>query len=630
MVPLDSISADKAQGLIVEDLFLGAKYRPKNTRFGVWSPNAQQVNLVIYKDDTDNEQIANIYNMKKDNNGIWRIKLKGNHKNKLYHYQVEREGEFYYVVDPYAKAVSVNGVKGVIVDLEDTNPPAWEDDQRPPLNNLEDAIIYEMHIRDFSISEYSGIENQGKYLAFTEEDTTIPETGVKTGIDHLTDLGITHIHLLPIFDFGSVDETKDDQYNWGYDPLNYNIPEGSYATAPKNPLSRITEVKEMVQSLHQNGIRVVMDVVYNHTYNSLTSNFAKLAPEFYYRHHDNGGLSNGSGCGNEIASEQAMVRKFIIDSIKYWAEEYHIDGFRFDLMALHDQQTMQLIRKSLDEIDPTIIIYGEPWVADYSSLPMEKRMSKGLQQNLRVGVFNDNLRDAIKGSTRGEDRGYATGKLNKFDQVREGIIAGINSFVAKPHESINYVSAHDDLTLWDKIEKSNSSARLEDKIRMNNLCNAIILTSQGVPFLHGGVEFLRSKYGVANSYKSPDKINQLEWQKKLENHQSFAYYRGLIKLRKEHPAFRMTSAEQIREQLEFIDTYDGIIAYQLKDYANGDSWKKIVVIFNPNHDSKELALPEQGNWKVVVKKNNAGTETLEIIEGEKVLIPKISSMVLYL
>jgi len=626
---LDRFSPAERVYLEYSDEQLGVQYSSEQTRFAVWSPNSDKVSLVLYGERFDEKEIDKTYPMEKRENGVWIVNISGNHKNKFYRYKVERDEEIKYAVDPYARAVSQNGVKGAIVDLEDTNPTGWGEDKRPILENIEDAVLYEMHVRDFSISENSGMKYKGKYLAFTEEGSRLVGTDIKTGIDHLKELGITHIHLLPVFDYGSVDESKDEEYNWGYDPMNYNVPEGSYSTDSTDPLARIKEFKEMVLALHKNGIRVVMDVVYNHTYTTLTSSFGKLAPEYYYRFKDNGEFSNGSGCGNEVASEIPMVRKFIVESVKYWAEEYHIDGFRFDLMALHDKDTMKLLKKTLREIDSNILIYGEPWMADYSPLPGEAQMRKGEQRGLGIGVFNDNLRDAVKGSTRGEDRGYATGKISNINHVKEGIIAAINSFATNPNEVVNYVSAHDDLPLWDKIEKSNPVDSRANKVRMNNLCNAIVLTSQGIPFLHGGVELLRTKYGVANSYNASDDINQIEWERKAENFQAFAYYQGLIELRRRHPAFRMTDAEEIREKLEFLKADDGIIIYQLKDNANDDSWKQIVVIFNPNHESKEVLLPEGETWNIVVKEDKAGVEVLEVIDNQRVIVPKISTMILY-
>lgn len=613
------------------DRSLGTNYSPEQTDFAVWSPKANNVDLVLYEPDPSQEGAGQVVKMKQEEQGVWSVTVAGDQKNKLYNYIVEIDNEIKCVVDPYAKAVVQNGHKGVVVDLAETNPVEWENDQKPPLVELEDSIIYEMHVKDFSISPHSGMEHKGKFLAFTEEETMIPKTEIKTGVAHLKELGITHIHLLPIFDFATVDESVDYQYNWGYDPQNYNVPEGSYARDSANPLVRIREAKEMIKALHRNGIRVVMDVVYNHTYETRNSNFGKLAPEVYYRLDEHGNYSNGSGCGNEVASEHPMVRKFIIESVKYWAREYHIDGFRFDLMALHDQETMKLLAQELKEIDSSIIVYGEPWTADFSPLPMEQQMRKGSQQESGVAVFNDEFRDALKGSTRGEDKGYVNGKLDKetIQKVKVGVMGGIDSFSFDPEEVINYVSVHDDLTLWDKIERSNPNVIDEDKVRMNNLANAIVLTSQGIPFLHGGVEFLRTKYGVENSYNFPDAINQIEWERKVYNYDTFKYYQGLIELRREHPAFRMNTADQIKKYFKFLDSSEGIIAYQLQEHANGDLWEDIIVIYNPYLESQQFFLPTEGTWKIVVADQEAGVETLEVLTGKQVIVPRISAMVLY-
>ncbi|WP_408955061.1 type I pullulanase [Natroniella sp. ANB-PHB2] len=610
---------------------LGANYSSEQTEFAVWSPKASSVDLILYEPAPSQEGGGQVVKMNQEQQGVWSIVVSGDQKNKLYNYIVEIDNEIKCVVDPYAKAVVQNGHKGVVIDLKESDPADWTNDQKPPLVEIEDSIIYEMHVKDFSISPHSGMEHKGKFLAFTEEGTTIPKTEIKTGIAHLKELGVTHIHLLPIFDFATVDESVDYQYNWGYDPQNYNVPEGSYARDSANPLVRIREAKEMILALHRNGIRVVMDVVYNHTYETNNSNFGKLAPEAYYRFNEQGNYSNGSGCGNEVASEHPMVRKFIIESVKYWAKEYHIDGFRFDLMALHDQETMERIAQELKEIDPRILVYGEPWTADFSPLPMEQQMRKGNQQESGVAVFNDEFRDALKGSTRGEDKGYVNGKLDKetIQKVKVGVMGGINSFTFAPEEAINYVSAHDDLTLWDKIERSNPDATYEDKIRMNNLANAIVLTSQGIPFLHGGVELLRTKYGVENSYNFPDAINQIEWERKIYNHDTFKYYQGLIELRRKHPAFRMNTADQIKKYFKFLDSSEGIIAYQLQEHANGDLWEEIIVIYNPYLEAQQVFLPTEGVWKIVVADQQAGVETLEVLNGKQVIVPRISTMVLY-
>ncbi len=610
---------------------LGIDYSPQETKFAVWSPRAKKVDLIIYDKQDTLKGEGQVFEMKQNDIGIWKTKVLADQKNKYYHYRVELDDKINYAVDPYAKAVSVNGKRGAIIDLEDTNPRGWQKDRRPVIGGAENSIIYELHIRDFSISPFSGMENKGEYTAFAEEGTTIPDTAIKTGIEHLKDLGITHVHLMPIFDFATVDESTGYQYNWGYDPLHYNVPEGSYASDAFDPIKRIKELKKLIKALHDNGIRVVMDVVYNHTYSVYDSPFGKLAPKEYYRYNYFGHFSNGSGCGNEIASEQTMVRKLIVDSVVYWAKEYHIDGFRCDLMALHDIDTMELVAKRLHDIDSDILIYGEPWKADYTPLADEKQMKKGDQQNTGVGVFNDDLRDAIKGETRGGDKGYATGKITPetVGIVQEGIRGATCSFAASPMESINYVSCHDDLTLWDKIAESHPNLSEQDRIKMNNLCSAILLTSQGIPFLHGGVEFLRTKHGIENSYSHPDGINQLKWERKAENYKVYEYHKGLIKLRKEHPAFRMSSNEMIRKHLEFFNVSNGMIAFRLKGNANGDSWKDIVVIHNPHWESKRVFLPFEAEWKFVVSNQIAGTYPLKIRTAESISVAKISTTVLY-
>ncbi len=612
------------------DVDLGVDYSPEKSKFAVWSPHADKIDLLVY--ETENEgAIGQIESMEMDDYGIWHTEVKGDLKNKAYNYMIEIDNDIKCAVDPYAKAVTQNGNRGVILDLKDTDPKGWSEDERPHLEKPEDSIIYELHVRDFSISPSSGMKHKGKYLAFTEEGSRLSGTDIKTGIDHLKELGITHLHLQPVFDFATVDESVNYEYNWGYDPKNYNVPEGSYATDSAEPSCRIKEFKKMVQALHENGIRVVMDVVFNHTYEIDGHSFGKLAPGCYYRQDKDGNYSNGSGCGNEVASERPIVRKFIVDSVIHWAKEYHIDGFRFDLMALHDRRTMEKVAEKLHEIDSSIVIYGEPWTADSSPLPTEWQMLKGEQKESGIGVFNDEFRDAIKGSTRGRDRGYATGKLNEgnISAIKEGIQGSINSFAFDPEEVINYVSAHDDLTLWDKIVHSNPEVSEKERIKMNNLSNAIVLTSQGVPFLHAGVEMLRTKYGDANSYKSPDGINQIEWGRKIENIDTFRYYQGLIKLRKNHPAFRMNTAEEISKSIEFISTDDAVIAFQLGEYANDDQWEKIVVIHNPYHETKRVKLPERAKWKVVVMDGKAGTKVLKEITGNTVGVAKISTMVLY-
>ncbi|SHJ84450.1 pullulanase [Anaerobranca californiensis DSM 14826] len=605
---------------------LGNTYTKNSTKFRVWAPTALNVKVRIY--NTADAKEGKDYDMKKDVNGTWFLEIKGDLKNKYYTYIVDHGYIVNEAVDPYVRAVSLNSTKGMIVDLKETNPKGWDSLKKPEFKNYTDAIIYEMHVRDYSIYPQSGNKYKGKYLGLIEKGTTGPG-GVKTGLDHLVELGITHIHLLPTYDFASIDDSRDDQYNWGYDPRLYNVPQGTYSTNAADGLTRIREYKEMVMGLNQAGIRVIKDVVYNHTYTVGDSPFDLIVPKYFYRTDDKGNYTNGSGCGNEIASERPMVRKFIVDSVKYWATEYKIDGFRFDLMALHDVDTMLAVQQALHQIDPSIIIYGEPWQAGGSPLPANLQFTKGKQRGTRIAVFNDHIRNAIKGDNDGATKGYAQGMVNQRDNVIKGIMGAIDDFAQEPTESIVYVTCHDNLTLWDKIEKSNPNDSVEDRIRMNLLSNAIVLTSQGVPFLHGGVEMMRTKYGDHNSYKSPDHINQIEWSRKHTYYEEFLYHQGLIRLRREHPAFRMPTAEMVRKHMEILDSPDGSIMFHLKDNANGDPWKDIVVIYNPNGHDITVNLPKGGTWDIVVKDKKAGVDTLETINGSSVKVPRISMMVLY-
>ncbi|HLV09469.1 MAG TPA: type I pullulanase, partial [Halanaerobiales bacterium] len=495
------------------------------------------------------------------------------------------------------------------------------------------AVIYELHVRDFSSSTFSGIKNRGKYLAFTEEGTRSPD-GLKTGIDHLKELGITHLHLQPVFDFATVDDSDNTEYNWGYDPYFYNVPEGSYSSNPADD-SRVREFKEMVLSLHKNNIGVIMDVVYNHSYNTHNSPFNLLVPGYFYRRDKCGNYTNGSGTGNEIASERPMVRKFIIDSVKYWAEEYHIDGFRFDLMALHDKRTMSMVEKTLKRIDPSIIIYGEPWTGGLSALEPSRQFTKGVQRGKKIAVFNDDFRNAIKGDNDGLGLGFVSGALGQTDNIKRGIVGEIMyndyicGFADEPCETINYVSSHDNLTLWDKLNKSNYYDDEKTRIKMDQMAQAIIFTSQGVPFIQGGEEILRTKWGDHNSYNAGDRVNQIKWKRKKRYYETFKYYQGLIRLRREHPAFRMKDASQIRKHLSFLNTDDNIVGFLIKNNANGDQWRNIVVYYNPGREEALCQLPDFRRWFIVVNDREAGTEILEEIEKNKVLVPSITTMVLY-
>lgn len=619
---------------------LGAIYHPKHTTFRVWAPTATQVWLVTYQDGYMGT--GTLHPMEPSVNGTWSLDLAGDHHGLYYTYKVTINDITNEAMDPYAKASGVNGQRGMVVDLSRTNPPGWDKLVRPPLTRFTDTIIYELHIRDMSIHPLSGITHRGKYLGLTELNTRGPE-GVKTGISHLVELGITHVQLMPCFDFATVDETTNAEYNWGYDPLNYNIPEGSYATDPYEGTKRITELKQMIQALKEAGIRVNMDVVYNHTFFAQDSHLNRLVPNYYYRQ-DRGNFTNGSGCGNELATERSMVRKMIIDSVSFWATEYKMDGFRFDLMGLMDIPTVNEIRMALNKIDPSIMMYGEGWTGGHSPLPDHLKSLKGNVRELPgTGVFNDDLRDGLRGHVfLANQPGFANGGRGMEESVKLGIVgAGEHDqidfgniiysqgpWAAEPAQSINYVEAHDNLTLWDKLSAVCPNASRQDLIAMHKLCGAIILTSQGIPFLHSGMEFLRTKQGDANSYRSPDKINQIDWGWKHEHREVFHYYQGLITLRKYHPAFRMATDSEVQRHLRFLPVTDGhMIAYCLKDHANDDPWETIVVIFNANQVERNLPLPGS-DWVIVVNQDVAGITILDEIEDSVAIVPPMTALVL--
>ena len=623
---------------------LGVTYSIQVSLFKVWSPKAEAVHLALYDAGDKGEMIDEIP-MMHCAKGIWKAEVEGDLKGIYYTYKIDRGNGIQEVVDPYAKAVGVNGQRGMVVDLESTNPKGWEAHHRPHLANATDAIIYELHIRDLSIDSHSNIKSKGKFLALTEAGTTTMY-GDKTGIDHIKELGITHVQLLPCYDFLTVDESKPETngFNWGYDPENYNVPEGSYATDPYHGEIRIKEFKTAIMALHENNLGIIMDVVYNHTAKSKDSKFNILMPNYYYRTTEDGEFSSGSGCGNEIASERFMVRKMIVDSVVYWAKEYKIDGFRFDLMGVLDIETMNAIRQEVNKINPSIILYGEGWAGGNCALNEKRRAIKKNAPLLHhIGVFNDDLRDGIRGHVFNlEEAGFINNGINTEESIKLGIVGATKHreidyrkvnysnapYAKEPGQCINYVSAHDNLTLWDKIEATCKNESLEEKIKMQKLSNAIVLTSQGVPFLHAGVEFARTKYGDENSYKSSDKVNQLEWLRKAEFRDIYKYYRGLILLRKLHPAFRMSTAKEIQEHLSFLKMPNAnMVGYCIKGAPNKENWQEIVVLFNGNKEAQRVGLEEQ-KWNVVVNEKVAGIEILETITDGAVFISGRSAMVL--
>lgn len=633
---------------IYEGEDLGLTYSPQKSTFKIWSPPAKEVTLWLYAEGEGGEAFAE-YEMNRDLLGVWSYIVEKDIKWAYYSFQV-KIGETWLdeVPDPYAKAVGVNGKRAQVIDLAETNPAGWEQDQRPPLENFTDIILYELHFRDLSMDPNSGIQNKGKFLGITETGTKSLE-GEPTGLDHIKDLGVTHVHILPSYDFLSVDESKpeENEFNWGYDPQNYNVPEGSYATDPYNGAVRIKEFKQMVKTLHDNGLRVVLDVVYNHTGVTETSLFNQLVPGYYYRQNEMGMFSNASACGNETASDRAMFRKFMIESVKYWAQEYHLDGFRFDLMGIHDIETMNQISAALKEIDPTIFVYGEGWTAGDSPLPYEDRALKRFTHRFdQVAAFSDNMRDGLKGHVFTHDaRGFISGLEGMKETVKFGITASTQHdqvlydsvhwldepkpWAREPYQTINYFSCHDNHTLWDRLTLSCPDASEAEKIQMQKLAAASLLTSQGVSFLHAGSEMLRTKNGEENSYESPDEINQLDWSRKAKYKDVYNYFKGLIQLRKNHPAFRMMTTEMVQKHLKFIDTEEeNLIAYTLSDNANGDDWQEILVVLNGHSITKSLDIPS-GKWTVVVNSQTVNEKGLGGVSAGKLNITASSAMVLY-
>ena len=610
---------------------LGNTYTPQHTKFRLWAPTASEAKLVTYKKWSD--KIGAEINMQQGEKGTWTSELKGNQKGLFYTYKVKIGDKWTEAVDPYVRAASVNGDKGAVVNLEETNPKKWKANKKPKFKNPEDAIIYELHVRDLSIQPESGIKQKGKYLGVTEKGTKGPE-GVKTGLDHIKDLGVTHVQFLPIFDYASVNEEtlNEPQYNWGYDPKNFNVPEGSYSTNPYEPTVRITELKQMVQTLHDNNLRVVMDVVYNHMYNAAESNFHKLVPGYYYRYNEDGTFANGTGVGNDTASERKMMRKFMIDSVTYWAKEYNLDGFRFDLMGIHDYETMNEIRKAVNQIDPSIILHGEGWDLNTPLAAELKANQKNAEKMKGIAHFNDDIRDGLKGSVFEEkENGFVNGKQNMEDRIKKGITAGSDydtnsSTYQDPEQVLIYVEAHDNHTLWDKLELTNSGDNEEVRKQMHKLSSSILLTSQGIPFLHAGQEFMRTKYGDHNSYKSPDSINQMDWLRRATFNNEVDYMKGLIELRKKYSAFRMTSAEQIKTHVSFIDAPKNTVAYIIE----GNKHEYFTVAHNANREAVEITLPSKGPWKVLVDGKQAGSKPLHVVHDNKIKVPALSSFVLKL
>ncbi len=617
---------------------LGATYTKESTTFRVWAPVAESMTLNLYESGMESQvQTLDQVAMMRDVNGTWVTEYKGDLNHVYYTYTASIDGRNFEACDPYARTTGVNGKRAMVLDLSETNPEFWELDQNPNAGKkITDAVIYEMHVRDFSVSEDSGMENKGKYLAFTEKKTT-NASGDATGVDYLKQLGITHLHILPFYDFGSVDESRSSGYNWGYDPQNYNVPEGSYATDPYHGEVRVAEAKQMVKSLHDNGISVVMDVVYNHVYDAESFCVNKLTPGYFSRVDENGTYSNGSGCGNDTATERSMVKKYIVDSVNYWADEYHIDGFRFDLVGLMDVELMNEIIDTVHEKHPDVIFYGEGW-------NMETKMTKdgyylatqnSSQRVPGLSFFNDSMRDGLKGNIfNNSERGYVSGAMGLTRQMTSAFM-GSAVWCKQPYQSINYASCHDNLTLFDRLQTSCPDAGMEELVAMNNLAASFYLLSEGVPFVMGGEEMLRTKPNAdgslnSNSYVAGDEVNAIRWENLSDETyaDTIAYYKGLIAFRKAHPSLRLASAEEVAELVVPVEeTPDDVLAFQIEGKrVEGEISNQIFVIYNPNKEAQTVQLPK-GRWTICIDKENAGTAKLGRA-SKKVTVDGVSTMVL--
>ena len=614
-------------------------YTPQETTFKLFAPNdAKKVCLRLYKDGQTKKAQKTVKMVRTDNE-LWTATVKGDLKGCFYTFDMGR-GE---CAGVFAKAVGVNGQRGAIIDWATTNPAGWERDVRPVIKSPVDLVIYEMHHRDFSIAR-DGAQYKGKFMALTEP----------WAIQHLTDLGVNAIHILPSYDYGSVDETRlnEPQYNWGYDPVNYNVPEGGYSTNPYDPACRILEFKQMVQALHKAGIRVILDVVYNHTYDIDHSNFQRTYPDYYYRKNPDGTYSNGSGCGNETASDKPMMRRFMLESVKYWINEYHIDGFRFDLMGIHDIETMNQIRQAVDEIDPSIFIYGEGWSAGSCAIPGEQL---GVKANVPkmpgIAAFSDEIRDALRGPFTDDTKpGWLGGAPDLTESLKFGIVGAIRHpqvdmskvnyskepWALEPTQMISYVSCHDDMCLVDRLCASVLNAQrsalnaqqIAELIRLDQLAQTVVFTSQGVPFLLSGEELMRDKKGVHNSYESPDSINQFNWENKAKYPQLFGYYKNLIALRKHHPAFRLGSADLVRKHLEFLKAPKDVVAFQLKNYAGRDDWRNIIVVLNASKAEQTVSVPQR-KYTVVCCDGVINEQGLASFNGNQVKVSPQTALIIH-
>ena len=600
-----------------ECVYLGNK-----TEFSVWAPDAEAAQLRLYHSAQDEAAFMTV-NMKMSKDGLWRAVVKDDVKGTFYTFRIKKNGEWLEeTAGVAAKAVGVNGMRGAVIDWADTDPEGWSEDRSPEIKPS-DIIVYELQHRDFSIHENSGVSNKGKYLALTEEGTRNPD-GLATGIDHLKELGVTYIQLLPSTDFATIDETRleDNQYNWGYEPLNYNAVEGSFSTDPYNPTTRIKEFKQMVQALHKAGFRVILDVVYNHTTDASKTGFERTMPGYFYRMNEDGSFCNGSGCGNETASEQEMFRKYMIESLEWWMKEYHIDGFRFDLMAIHDIDTMNEISERLHAVDPNVVIYGEGWAAMAPAYPAEKIALKDNTYMLdRIGAFSDNIRDALRGPLDCSNAGFMDGVKGNKANVEFGIVGGIEhpqvsvkAWTANPLQHVSYASCHDDHCLRDRLEEATKASE-KDRLRMVKLAQTAVYTSQGIPFIFNGEELYRHKQGVKNSYNQPDEINTIDWTYKTKYNDLVKYYSELAAIRHAHPGFCLGDPELVREKLQFIEVADpNVVAFRIDGLEGIDEAKSLTVVLNGSKKNVKVEIP-QGNYIVLAENGYADADGFGAYSG---------------
>ena len=603
-------------------------YTPEKTTFTFWSSVAEKMEVRLY--NTYYAAEFDVITLQEQEGDFWTATIKGDQVGKFYTVCSYQGGEWGQESPGiFAKAVSVNGQKAAIVDMNTTNPEGWENDQRPAMTDMTDIVVYETHMRDFTISDQSGITNKGKFVAMTETGAKTTD-GLTSGIDHLKELGITHIQILPMYDYGSVDETTLalNKYNWGYDPVNYNVPEGGYSTNPYDPTTRIREAKAMIQALHAAGIRVVMDVVYNHTFSVEGCALGRVVPNYFYRMNEDGTYANGSGCGNETASDKEMMRKFMVESVCYWAREYHIDGFRFDLMGIHDQETMRQIRAALDEIDPTIITYGEGWAAMAPAYPYEQLAMKQWTYTMpRVGAFSDDIRNALIGSPFDHHRGFASGNTDAREAVRNGLVA-YPEWSGEPMQHVSYITCHDNYCLRDRIEVAAAEETEATKLRMNKLAQTTVMVSQGMTFFYGGEELFRTKQGIENSYQSPDSINTIPWENKQLYSDLYQYYCEIIKIRRQHKGFRLGTAELVKNHVELPETNnEGLIIYRIKDLQGIDTAASLIVLLNGTAETIDAEVP-QATYTVLAHDAQANANGMGTIEAGKVQVAPYSATIL--